>query len=83
MWLRASEISFALQCLVETMSEGRDVMFTSEYEANQTVTLRLLIDRGVTKELRQVRCKAGNIERVKRKHDKTQARVVGHEVLIA
>ena len=45
MWLRASEISFALQCLVETMSEGRDVMFTSEYEANQTVTLRLLIDR--------------------------------------
>lgn len=48
--------------------------------ANQDVILSLLIDRGITKELRRLRCKAGNVERIKRKHDKSQAKIIGYDV---
>ena len=48
--------------------------------ANQDVILSLLIDRGITKELRRLRCKAGNVERIKRKHNKNQAKIIGYDV---
>lgn len=60
--------------------QRRKRMANTGLSASQDVILSLLIDRGVTKELRRVRCKAGSVERVKRKHDKSQAKIIGYGV---
>ncbi|MFV8456197.1 hypothetical protein ACNO5M_13985 [Vibrio owensii] len=47
------------------------------------VMLTILIDKGLTKELRRVRCKANKVERVKQKYDKSgDERVIGYDVSV-
>ena len=66
--------------LIAKSVQRRKRMVNTGLGANQDVILSLLIDRGITKELRRLRCKAGNVERIKRKHNKNQAKIIGYDV---
>ena len=66
--------------MIALIAKSVQRMVNTGLGANQDVILSLLIDRGITKELRRLRCKAGNVERIKRKHDKNQAKIIGYDV---
>ena len=55
----------------------------SNPEQKKDVMLTILVDKGLTKELRRVRCKANRVERVKQKYDKSSdERVIGYDVCV-
>ncbi len=56
-------------------------MSISQNNKSKSIILELLIDKGLTKELRRIKCKPSKIESMKCKHDKSASRIIGSQII--